>query len=254
MVEKPTPRREIVLINKSEDSKADKWTMVERVSKMLSIAAIPIVLAIGGWYIQKQLQNQTLSRDYVQLAVSILKEPDTAKIKPELRSWAVDLLSDNSPTKFSPEIAKQLKTGETILPANLSALLKTAISEGAVAISPDGKTFLVGEVNGAASLWDLSNGNLISRLQGHSGAVTSVTFLPDGRTALTGGEDKTVRVWDLATGRMKKVLTQTDAVIGVASSPDGKIILVRVLDGTVSLWDLESGSLLRKFRLDANGT
>jgi LAS superfamily LD-carboxypeptidase LdcB len=119
MIEEPKGRREIVLINKSEPQSKDKWDTVERTSKVLSIAAIPVVIAVGGWYIQRQLQNQTVSRDYVQLAVSILKEPDDkTKIKPELRAWAVDLLKDNSPTKLSDEVINQLKTGQTILPAS----------------------------------------------------------------------------------------------------------------------------------------
>jgi len=74
---------------------------IERISRMASIAAIPIVLATGGWIIQRQLQNQTVSRDYVQLALTILQSPDQSKVPPELREWAVDLLNDNSPTKLN---------------------------------------------------------------------------------------------------------------------------------------------------------
>jgi hypothetical protein len=122
MSEKLRSPREIVLINKSEASERDGWDIIERISKILSIAAIPIVIAVGGWYIQKQLQNQTVSRDYVQLAVSILKEPDQSKIKPELRSWAVDLLSDNSPTKLKPDVIAKLKSGEILLPSEQLAL------------------------------------------------------------------------------------------------------------------------------------
>lgn len=119
MAEDPKARREIVLITKSEEPRRDKWDTFERVSKVLSIAAIPVVIAVGGWYIQKQLQDQTVSRDYVQLAVTILKEPDDkTKIKPELRAWAVDLLQNNSPTKLSADVVMQLKSGQTILPAS----------------------------------------------------------------------------------------------------------------------------------------
>lgn len=123
MSESNVVRREIVLINKSEKSEKpnkDYWETIERVSKTLSIAAIPVVLAIGGWIIQQRLQNQTVSKDYVQLAVSILKEPESSNIKPEMREWAVKLLNDNSPTKFSPTVSEQLKSGQSQLPASFN--------------------------------------------------------------------------------------------------------------------------------------
>jgi cell wall-associated NlpC family hydrolase len=110
-------RREIVLINKSaEPNKPDRWSKIERISKTFSIAAIPVVLAIGGWFVQRQIGNQSVSKDYVALAVSILREPDNQKVSPELRKWAVELLNDNSPTRFNPAVADQLKSGDTVLP------------------------------------------------------------------------------------------------------------------------------------------
>ena len=93
-----------------------KWETAERISKALSMIAIPVVLAIGGWFIQQRLQDQTLNRDYVQLAVSILKEPQDSKMDGEMRTWAVQLLNDNSPTKFNPHVADQLKAGTIQLP------------------------------------------------------------------------------------------------------------------------------------------
>lgn len=70
----------------------DSWLdTVEKISRILSIAAIPVVIAIGGWLIQRQLQNQSIRRDYVQLAVSILQDPDPSSVPPEIRERAVEL-------------------------------------------------------------------------------------------------------------------------------------------------------------------
>ena len=126
------------LINKPEESgRSDKGLLetIERVSKTLSIAAIPIVLSIGGWIIQRQLQNQTVSKDYVQLAVSILKEPESSTIKPEMRAWAVQLLNDNSPTKFTPQVSEQLKTGQAQLPANFEVSSSAATNPTVITTS-----------------------------------------------------------------------------------------------------------------------
>ncbi|HYX29589.1 MAG TPA: hypothetical protein VE863_13565 [Pyrinomonadaceae bacterium] len=97
-------------------SAADKWNRIETISKVLSIAAIPVVLAVGGWIVQRQIQNQSVAKDYVQLAVTILTEPDKQKIKPELRDWAVDTLNAYSEIKLKANVAAQLKAGDTVLP------------------------------------------------------------------------------------------------------------------------------------------
>ena len=108
------------VIPESTDKSArpQKWLdSAERVSRTVSIAAIPVVLAVGGWVIQRQLQNQTVSRDYVQLAVTILGNPDKSKVRPELREWAVNLLDDNSPTKLNAKAKASLASGEAMLPS-----------------------------------------------------------------------------------------------------------------------------------------
>ncbi len=95
----------------------ESWVdTAEKISRMLSIAAIPVVIAFGGWLIQRQLQDQTIRRDYVQLAVSILQNPDPSKIPPEIREWAVDLLNENSPTKLNAQAIANLKSGKVTLP------------------------------------------------------------------------------------------------------------------------------------------
>ena len=103
-------------MSEQNTANTSKWEMAERISKTLSMIAIPVVLAFGGWIIQQRLQDQTLNRDYVQLAVSILKEPQDSKMDGDMRTWAVQLLNDNSPTKFNPHVADQLKSGTIQLP------------------------------------------------------------------------------------------------------------------------------------------
>jgi len=113
----------------SESHKPDAWDRFETISRTLSIAAIPVLLAVVGWLVQRQLQKQSVSKDYVQLAVSILREPDSSKINTELRSWAVDLLNAYSVVKLSARMSDVLKTGQAVLPplegfaANPSAAL-----------------------------------------------------------------------------------------------------------------------------------
>jgi hypothetical protein len=120
----------------NETPSVNKWETVERLAKTLSIVAIPVVLAIGGWVIQQRIQNQAVSRDYVQLAVSILKEPDSGKIDQDMRAWAVQLLNDNSPTRFTPKFTEQLKSGQAQLPESFNL----ASSAAPASISTAGET------------------------------------------------------------------------------------------------------------------
>ncbi len=89
------------------------------VSKALSIAAIPVGLAVGGWVLQRTIQKQSLRKEYVALAISILREPDNDKVGNELRAWAVDLLNLNSDVKFDDETTKLLKNGSWQLPSEI---------------------------------------------------------------------------------------------------------------------------------------
>lgn len=108
--------REIVLINRTETKPLSRWNKIEQVSRALSLGAIPVVLAIGGWWIQNALSERSVNKDYVALAVSILSKSDK-EVDEGLRSWAVDLLNANSPVKFDPKVSQKLSSGEITLPA-----------------------------------------------------------------------------------------------------------------------------------------
>jgi hypothetical protein len=129
----------------------NKWDTIERLARTLSIVAIPVVLAIGGWVIQQRIQNQAVSRDYVQLAVTILKEPETSKIDPDMRAWAVQLLNDNSPTRFTPKFTEQLKSGETQLPESFN--ISTASAPAPIVT--------LGETKEDASTWEAKGFNFL---------------------------------------------------------------------------------------------
>jgi hypothetical protein len=80
---------------------ANRWEQRETIAKILSLIAIPIVLAIVGWLVQSSLSDRSASQEYVKLSVSILKEPtSTASASPpsisglESRPHVVDRLGD----------------------------------------------------------------------------------------------------------------------------------------------------------------
>lgn len=133
----------------NHNQQTSKWETAERVSKTLSILAIPVVLAIGGWIIQQRLQDKTVSRDYVQLAVSILKEPKGANVDREMRTWAVQLLNDNSPTKFNAQVFEQLKSGTAQLPEDFN------VTQGAPPVISPPVISTTGKPRDEAADWEL---------------------------------------------------------------------------------------------------
>lgn len=209
---------------------------LEKVAKVLSLVAIPVVLAVVGWRIQSSLSERNVNQEYVKLAVSILKEPKD-KTEIALRGWAADLLNQNSPTKFSPEVLHALKEGQATLPAELAGILGATAGGGSLAISPDGKLFATGHSDGTAVLWDAVSGKAVVKLLAHTAPVTGIAFSPDARRLLTGSLDKTARLSDISTGReVDRIKGHSSGVIGVAFSPDGDKIFTRSEDGHLRAW------------------
>ena len=82
----------------------------EALVKAGATLAIPIVLAVFGYRIQQQIADQGLAKDYVQIAATILKD-DPKSQQPEVRTWAVSVLSQYSPIAFSPKVTQGLQAG-----------------------------------------------------------------------------------------------------------------------------------------------
>ncbi|MFM6139741.1 MAG: WD40 repeat domain-containing protein, partial [Sphaerospermopsis kisseleviana] len=44
-------------------------------------------------------------------------------------------------------------------------------------------------------IWDISTGEVLQTLTGHSGVVNSISLSADGKVIASGSSDKTVRIW-----------------------------------------------------------
>ena len=102
--------RTITLVTKKESGPPSFTDKLERWTKILSIAAIPVILGIGGWLVQNFQTARTLNKDYVYIAISILSDEEKFE-RENLREWAVALLEKTSPSPLPKKLAADLRSG-----------------------------------------------------------------------------------------------------------------------------------------------
>jgi WD40 repeat protein len=120
-------------------------------------------------------------------------------------------------------------------------LLRLPTGSAALALSPDGKKFVVSSSARpiVLRLWDLDYGKELRVFKGHTLLVTGLDYSPDGRRILSGGIDNTARLWDVETGKQLAVLRHPSGVTSVAFFPDGR----HAITGSGAM--LKPGSSLR---------
>lgn len=53
--------------------KLDLWL---KITQMVSMLLIPLVIAFVGWFVQKSISDSNTQKDYIEIAVNILNDPD----------------------------------------------------------------------------------------------------------------------------------------------------------------------------------
>lgn len=99
---------------------------------------------------------------------------------------------------------------------------------------------LNGSSDGSISVWQGSSWDCLKTMEGHKGAVNSLSVHPNGSVALSVGRDRELRVWNLTKGKVtyhSKLASEADLV---AFHPDGDKYVLMV-DRAVTMHGLAGG-------------
>lgn len=118
------------------------------------------------------------------------------------------------------------------------------LSFSSLTVDPSGEVVAAGSLDDFdIHLWSVQTGQLLDRLAGHEGPVSSLAFAPDGGSLVSGSWDRTVRIWSVfaRTQTSEPLQLQAD-ILCVRIRPDSQQIAVSSLDGQLTFWSLRDGT------------
>lgn len=110
-----------------------------------------------------------------------------------------------------------------------------------MAFSGDETLVATASSNNEGAIFDLTTGELVSRLLGHNLNMLSIDLSPDNTRALTVGMDDRARIWDVATGREIMILHASNdlntRLMAGAFSSDGEVAFIANSKGLIQIFD-----------------
>lgn len=116
----------------------------------------------------------------------------------------------------------------------------TRLSFSCLAVDPSGEVVCAGSLDSFdIHIWSVQTGQLLDRLSGHEGPVSTLAFAPNGSVVVSGSWDHTVRIWSIfdRTQTSEPLQLQAD-VLDVAFRPDSLQLAVSTLDGQLTFWSV----------------
>ena len=122
---------------------------------------------------------------------------------------------------------------------------------GALAFSSDDRLFASSHWSDFISVWDITLGERIIRLTGHSEGVHALSFSPCGEFLAAGGVKGTVQVWETSTWQLHQTYPSSgDDWMDISYTPDGILRAAGIFQdqSSVTLWDVAHQKTLYTFQ------
>lgn len=120
----------------------DRFDKGKDIAHILSIVALPIIVAVLGWKVQEGFKTADLRKEYVGIAINVLSSGESDS---QMKQWATAMLQEYSPVPWpegaAEQIAKALRSSSTTdmdfeaLLVNLSKEQKAGREEMGAAMS-----------------------------------------------------------------------------------------------------------------------
>jgi len=115
----------------------------------------------------------------------------------------------------------------------------------AIAFNADGKTCVLGYLDGRLEVWNPHTGQLVYAVSSHMGGVTSIAVSADGRF-LACSVGRTVQIWNAQTYKPLQILNNAfDGSSAIAYTPNSQV-LASGGDKEIALWNPQTGNLLHR--------
>lgn len=148
------------------------------------------------------------------------------------RIWRLPKLGDRGVFQAGPAASDQDN------PYFVRAL--TGHSHSVRAIAAHADTLVSGSYDGTVRVWQISTGETLHRLSGHSTKVYSVVLDHERKRCISGSMDTIVKVWSIETGECLFNLSGHQSLVGLLDLKDD-ILVSAAADFTLKVWDPETG-------------
>ena len=169
------------------------------------------------------------------------------------QSHSVDMSSDGSriailtPSYYTVQV-RSTKTGQLLHTLNSPHGIFT------IAMSPDGRQILAGNIKGQVEVWDVATGHMI-RLLGRPGqSINAIAYNKSGSEFVTGSQTGVVTIWAARSDRRLRSINACPSLNTVSLSPDDSKIVIACGNGTVPVFDVATGQQLTALPATSIGT
>ncbi len=122
-----------------------------------------------------------------------------------------------------------------------------------LAFDPKGRYLISGGTDGKVYLWDIADGEVLSRLPSHADYVSEIAISNDGIFAITGGYDGSIWINNLNTETRPKKLKVSDKKISkIVFSKDG-IAIVGSEIGDIAVVDYLKSKVIKRLKYSESG-